>query len=376
MRGISIFLILILFTTAELSAQQSKFGLHRIEAQFAGEAGPYLMEKSAETEVGWIIIRAHWVFIERNPPTGPASTIPGRKSGAHTYDWSEIDAAVSAARSRGLSVALQLSKGPDWVTGAPAGCGGDLSESHDDCGLISNSKKDLFKLAWEDLCYNAALRYSSQAPYFILWNEPNLRPNFNPEKPYDNIVNEYFRLIVFPGHNGVKAANPAAGVAGPEITTLDNYWGSWRDNAVDPLLRFFGEWFDVFTVHSYNHDAFTTVSKMREVELELVEHGWFGKKRVWLTEFNFRSGTCDQTDSQIESQVEFLYDSMDLSWWTRSFYFTLIDGGSCGFGLLRSHQISVRMQRDQRSPIPNLEKPLFQLFKNFVSANSRERRRP
>ncbi|HEY3131385.1 MAG TPA: glycosyl hydrolase [Acidobacteriota bacterium] len=370
------FILALQFAPADAIAQRSKFGLHRIEAQFAGPDGPYLMDKTAETGVGWIIIRAHWVFIERNPPSGPASNLPGRKSGNHAYDWSEIDAAVIEARTRALNVVLQLTKGPDWVTGAPAGCGGDLSESNDDCGLIANSRKDLFKLAWEDLCYNAAARYSPQVLYFILWNEPNLRPNFNPEKPYDNVINEYLNLIVVPGHNGIKAASLAAKVAGPEITTLDSYWGNWRFNGVDPLLRFFGDWFDVFTVHSYNIDAFTTVSKMTEVRLELAEHGWLGKKPVWLTEFNFRSGTCDQTDAQMEAQIEILYRSMDTSWWKRSFYFNLVDGGPCGFGLLLSKAVSLRRQREQGSPIPYLEKPLYSMFKNFAMANGSDRLRP
>ncbi len=379
MKARRLFLFLIpalLLAPAEAFAQRSKFGVHRIEAQFAGADGPYLMDKTAETGAGWIIIRAHWVFIERNPPAGPSSNIPGKKSGTHDYDWSEIDAAVNDARARALNVVLQLTKGPDWVTGAPLGCGGDLSESDDDCGLIANSRKDFFKLAWEDLCYNAASRYSPQVSYFILWNEPNLRPNFNPEKPYDNVVNEYWRLIVFPGRNGIKAASPAANVAGPEITTLDSYWGNWRDNGVDPLLRFFGDWFDVFTVHSYSIDAFTTVSKMTEVRLELAEHGFLGKKPVWLTEFNFRNGTCDLTDAQIEVQIEILYQSMDTSWWKRSFYFDLADGGPCGFGLLRSRPVSLRLQREQRSPIPNLEKPLYKMFKSFVMSTGDDRLRP
>jgi hypothetical protein len=337
--------------------QRTRVGIHRIEAQISGPDAPMLMDKTAQTGARWILIRAHWVFIEPGAPAGPAPGSPGAKSGVHAYDWVAVDDAVKLGRSRGLNVALQLTKAPDWATGARAGCGGDLGESDDDCGRITNAKKDLFKNAWEDLCYNAGLRYSSDVQHFVLWNEPNLRPNFNPEGPYDNVVNEYWRLIAQPGRAGIKTANPGARVVGPEISTLNSYWGNWRDNGVDPLLRFFPDAFDVFTVHSYNANASVTLAKMAELRQEMTEHGLLGIKPVWLTEFNFQSGTCNLTDQQLEPQVEAVYNNMDTSWWAKSFYFNLSDGGgTCGFGLLHSPSYFA----------PFAPKPIYTLFSSFV----------
>ena len=357
------FLFLVVFlclvTAGEVYPQRSRVGVHRIEAQISGGDAPLLMDRTAQTGARWVLVRAHWVFIEPNAPASPAPDLPGTRSGIHAYDWSAVDNAVKLARSRGLNVALQLTKGPDWVTGAPAGCGGDLGESNDDCGRITNARKDLFKRAWEDLCFNAALRYSPDVQHFVLWNEPNLRPNFNPEGPYDNVVNEYWRLIAQPGRSGIKAANPGARVVGPEISTLNSFWGNWRDNGVDPLLRFFGSAFDVFSVHSYNPSPSVTLGKMTELRQEMTEHGVLGIKPVWLTEFNFQSGTCNVADEQLEAQVEAVYNSMDTSWWTKSFYFNLSDaGGSCGFGLLHSPGY-----------IPPLApKPIYPLFSSFVNS--------
>lgn len=354
----------------DVYGQQSRFGLHRIDSQFVGEYDSLLMDETAQTGVQWIIIRAHWAFIEPQPPAPVAFNVPGYRSGIHSYDWLAIDAAVTDARSRRLNVVLQLTKAPDWATGAPDGCGWDLGESRNICGLITNFKKDYFKLAWEDFCYSAAIRYSSQVAYFILWNEPNLRPNFNPEQPYDNVVNEYWKLILLPGSTGIKTGKSTANVVGPEITTLnDDFWGDWLDNGLDPILRYFGDQLDVLSVHSYNTDALTTILKMNRIREELIQHGWFGRKSVWLTEFNFRNGTCNLPDNLIASQVNFVYNRMDTSWWTRAFYFQLRDNNNqdCGFGLLHSQEYGLS---------PYSRKVLYTLFQNSIIGGVRPRRRP
>ena len=361
--------ILVILSLGQVLGQRSRLGLHRLDAQFAGEDASFLMDRTAQSGARWIIIRAHWSVIEPQAPTGTAVDVPGSRSGVHSYDWSAIDAAVADARNRGLIVVLQLTKGPDWATGAPDGCGLDLSESNPACGLIANVRKGLFTAAWHDFCYHAALRYSPQVRWFILWNEPNLPAAFNPEPPYDFVVNEYVRLILFPGRAGVKAGSPAAGIAGPELTTLDTYWGDWLQNGLDPLLRHFGDQFDVLTVHSYNESALFTLFHMRRIRDLLSRTGFLGQKNVWLTEFNFRNGTCNTSEDQLAIQIGVVLFGMDASWWTRSFYLALIDGptADCGFGLLHA--------KGYREG-PYLEKPLFGIFRNYAALGQRDRRQP
>ena len=349
---LAIFTVLLMLASTLVAASPSKFALNRLDAQFlvVGNDGPFLMDKTAETGVSMILIRAHWSFIEPSPPTGGFSSTPGQLAGIHTYDWSLVDNAVDLAQARGLAVALQLTKAPDWATGAPAGCGGDLSESNDACGRITVAKKELFRRSYEDFAYHATMNFPN-IDHFVLWNEPNLRPNFNPDS-FSNIVNEYMELVYFRGHNGVKSARSTAKVGGSELTTLNTFWGNWRHNGVDPMLRFFGSLYDFFTIHSYNGSGFQTLLKMSDLNSEISEHSYGGA--VWLTEFNFDDGTCSNSDLFIANQTETVFNNM---WWDKSFFFNLTDlpSAPCGFGLLRGSSFGFA------------DKPLFQLFKDIVT---------
>ena len=86
--------------------------------------------------------------------------------------------------------------------------------------------------------------------------------------------------------------------------------------------------------------------------------GTLGKQRqIWVTEFNFDSGTCSYSEQTIVDYTRSLYNLM---YNERAFYFNVDDGftGTCGAGLLRSQQYN------------NAEKPiLYPGFKSIVGGH-------
>ncbi|MBZ5554657.1 MAG: hypothetical protein LAO21_18220 [Acidobacteriia bacterium] len=255
---------------------------------------------------------------------------------------------------------IRLDRHPTWAGGNP--CDGFEAP----CGIIYTNHKQIFKDNWYDFAYNIATRYPDVTNW-ILWNEPNLAENFSPQSPLNptGLVSEYMDLIQFPGHNAITTAIPSARMIGPDIFTPSggnegytcDYWNhcmNWLSGWTDSLLRYFPSFFETFSIHNYSIDERAQVSAVSKVWNKMVGLGV--QRRIWLTEFNYRNGTCSEPEWSIANWTQSLYQKMT---WERSFYFVLQDpeGQGCGFGLLYGRQLEF------------LEKtPLYSRFQQIVAA--------
>ena len=99
------------------------------------------------------------------------------------------------------------------------------------------------------------------------------------------------------------------------------------------MLRFYDAFFPTFTIHNYSDNdrgSRVAVGDAWNIMLTL------GKQRqIWVTEFNFKIGTCSYGEQTIVDYTRSLYSLMPNE---RAFYFSLTDGwsGTCGHGLLDS----------------------------------------
>jgi hypothetical protein len=122
------------------------------------------------------------------------------------------------------------------------------------------------------------------------------------------------------------------------------------------MLRFFDTYFQTFTIHNYSdtdRGSRVAVGDTWNIMVSL------GKQRqIWVTEFNFRHGTCPPLSEQ--NIVDYTRSLYNLMYNERAFYFSIDDGftGACGLGLLLSGSYNYA------------EKPiLYPGFKSIVSGH-------
>jgi hypothetical protein len=206
-----------------------------------------------------------------------------------------------------------------------------------------------FKNNLYDLAYNMATRYKGKVAFWAIWNEPNIAYAFSPQDLNAGggyLNGEYMQLIQFPAHAAITAVIPTAITVGPELATPDgggnqrtcDYYGhcmyllgqgEWEDS----MLRFYDTFFPTFTIHNYSDDDRGSRVAVGDTWSIM---GTLGKQRqIWVTEFNFDSGTCSYSEQTIVDYTRSLYSLMANE---RAFYFSLTDGwsGTCGEGLLYS----------------------------------------
>ena len=185
--------------------------------------------------------QAEWGWIEPNAPFG--SGCPGTVNCIHAYNWSTLDAYVSAAQTHNLPFQFTYDEAPSWATsgvgcsGSPVQCTGPITDLVDFDAFIT-------ALATR---YNGANGHGLISAY-ELGNEM--------EGDYSGSVSQLAtqseHLVV-----AVKAANPSALIVGPGADDphasyafgvggfFDQFWTAW--GAIGGNHRHL----DAITFHSY-----------------------------------------------------------------------------------------------------------------------------
>ncbi len=146
-------------------------------------------------------------------PTKPADP---RNPADPAYDFTDTDAAVRNATSRGLDVVLTVTHVPEWAEGP----------NKPRSALAGTWKPD--PGAFGDFAAALARRYSGTfataggplpaVTYFEAWSEPNLThllsPQFKGKKP---VGVERYRKMLNAFYEGVHAVNPQARVVAPGL---------------------------------------------------------------------------------------------------------------------------------------------------------------
>jgi len=198
--------------------------------------------------------------------------------------------------------------------------------------------KTNFRNNFADLAYFLANRYPT-VMFWAIGNEPNLDYYFSPQTPllFGSAAAEYMDLMLIPATNAIHTFIPAAEVFGPELFTcsdgrgdscsnIDHNWGyttNWNSDWARILLLNYPTYFPRFTIHNYGGND----QSMRTAVGSLYDHTMvpIGQQRpIWTTEFNFKDGTCSNTEREIADWTCKNYKYMT---WERAFFFDLRGNG-------------------------------------------------
>ena len=249
--------------------------------------------------IGWVRVDFQWSAVERE---------------RDVYDWTRYDALLDRLEARGLRIYAGLGATPAWATS-----GSEFSGVPDDPDQ------------WQEFCYLAASRYRGRVDAWGLWNEPNL------DRFWEGTRSEYIEELLKPGAAAIRAADPGALIAAPDLAHLSS--GDW-DDWLDDVIRDAGDVIDVVTHHMYPSYGMaweitydldkkpTTPFGSPSVRRILQDTGWWGRP-FWLTETGIESAEYGQTD-QAEFYEELLDDwygpDPEARWIDRIFFYHMNDG--------------------------------------------------
>jgi hypothetical protein len=318
------FLTAIFAAYAATTVSASTFG---VNAHVPQEA---VADEVVEAGIGWVRVDFQWSAVELE---------------RDIYNWKRYDALLDRLEARGLRVYAGLGSTPAWATS-----GSDFSGVPDDPDQ------------WQEFCYRAASRYRGRVDAWGLWNEPNL------DRFWEGTRSDYIEKILRPGAAAIRAADPGALIAAPDLAHLSSaHWDDW----LETVIRDAGDVIDVVTHHVYpsygkaweiTYDLDkkpTTPFGSPSVRRVLKDTGWWSRP-FWLTETGIESAEYGQAD-QAEFFEKILEDwfgpSPEARWIDRIFFYHMNDGpepSTSTFGILH--------------PRPNLvRKATFYAYRDFIT---------
>lgn len=274
-----------------------------------------LLERMAAAGFGSVRIDANWYMLQ-----------PERQR----HEYEVIDHCIESAASFGLEIYATLAYTPSWANG---GDGTDTNGSRRNIPPLNPDD-------WFWFVHRTVARYLGKVQYWGMWNEPNYKQFWtgSPE--------QYVNLILEPGAQAVKQADPAAKVCGPDIAmerqwwTFSNGWNHW----LTKILHLGGKWLDVVTVHNYQDTGAEVIRRIvgprapwesltvREIEARSrYGRGW---KPIWLMETGIDSRKVGE-DKQAQYYTELFEQMVMENRIERLFWFQHVDEPMTGMGILR-----------------------------------------
>lgn len=258
------------------------------------------------------------------------------------FDWSGIEPqkgnpqyarlheVVANARRRHLEIFATLAYTPPWANG-----------NHEDCHY---PPEDADK--WRNFVARAVAEFKDDIKHWGMWNEPNLK------RFWQGSARQYVDLILKPGSEAARKADPDCKIVAPDLCIVDKEWPGW---ITEIGKRAGPEYLHVFSCHVYKEkesegpDAvIATLEKgkglpalqpffphWKAVRRVLTEAG-LGSKPIWLTEIGWhtRPGYKENTVSD-ETQATFYAGMCDRvmerkEWLQRIFFYELRDLPNAG----------------------------------------------
>lgn len=156
--------------------------------------------------------------------------------------------------------------------------------------------------------FEVVRRYKGRVRAYEIWNEPNIRPFWEPTPD----AGDYVRLLRV-AHAAAKRADPDVIVVGGVIAGIDYPF-------VEAMLKAgAADCMDVFSFHPYQGDLGSIgpdegnlAGQVREHRALLQKHGFRGP--IWITEIGHRTpGTAGNTSVSEEQQAAFLERSFAIA---------------------------------------------------------------
>jgi hypothetical protein len=172
--------------------------------------------------VGWVKVQVSWKLHQPAPDR------------LDDFLFAELDALVSAAERRGIKVLLGVAKAPEWSRPTTELDGPPLDHS-----------------AFERFMAILAGRYRGRVAAYELWNEPNLRREWNGQP----LSAADFVALVRSGAAGARQADPAALLisGAPAPTGINDGQAALDDRAflAQAMSAGLGDGVDAIGVHPY-----------------------------------------------------------------------------------------------------------------------------
>jgi hypothetical protein len=273
------------------------------------------LELCNELGVGWIRVSFNWADVEA--------------AGKNQFNWGTLDNVVAQASSRNIHIYGSIGDTPPWAS-ASGGRNAPPTNPSD----------------WHDFVHACVSRYSYWVCHWGMWNEPNL-PQF-----WTGTWENYVNVILIPGYQAAKAADPDCLVLGPglsdanRVDTLE-FFDSVMENA--------GSYIDIATQHSYAGSVSDIMFFIDNFIYPTLQNRAPGKE-LWLTETGWR------TDTQGENFQATMYWEMCEAIEAREhigkvFFYQLSDGPEPEqWGIIRYPD--------------NSRKPAFAQYQSYISGST------
>jgi len=246
-------------------------------------------------QVGWVKAQVSWKLFEPDP-------------GRYDQDrFRELDQLVSSAAANDVYVLLSVAKAPEWSRPTTELDGPPADYAH-----------------YEDFMRYLAARYQGKVAAYELWNESNLRREWNGA-PLDAAD---FVALIRPGAAGVEAADPLAIIVSgaPAPTGIHDYVDAIDDRVYlrEMLAAGVADVVDAIGAHPYgwanppdssaaapdpaapthnNHPSFFFHDTLWDYFTILRQAGR-SEKQVWVTEFGW--GSFDQMGAPPPAGAEYM----------------------------------------------------------------------
>ena len=257
----------------------------------------WLMAHLNKLDVGWVKVQVSWKIFQPDP-----NLLDEARFG-------ELDRLIAAANDSEIKVLLSVAKAPEWSRPTTELDGPPANNAH-----------------FESFMGILASRYQGQVDAYELWNEPNLRREWNG---YPLSAADLLQLIAA-GARGVRAADPQALIisAAPATTGINDAISAIDDRVYFQQMISAGVTglVDAVSAHPYgwanppdstfgnpdpsvpshnNHPSFFFLDTMNDYRAMLDQSG-NGHIPIWVTEFGW--GTFDGLDAAPPEEVAFMAD--------------------------------------------------------------------
>ncbi len=162
--------------------------------------------------------------------------------------WAKYDRIVTTARRFGLELVLRLERPPNWARERAR----TTPEFQEGLSIDGNSTGPPDDFAdYGNFVHTLVERYQGQVRFFQIWNEPNLRNEWNWQEPQPEEFVELLRV----GYTAAKSANPDVVILFPSLAPTDGL--DWRApmSELEYLDAVYqaggGAYFDIMSAQAY-----------------------------------------------------------------------------------------------------------------------------
>ncbi|MFN8451147.1 MAG: LysM peptidoglycan-binding domain-containing protein [Anaerolineae bacterium] len=254
----------------------SPFG-YGIEAFFDNQDVSAVVQQITALSMQWTKVRVSWRSVEAS---------------AGNLDFARLDAIVDALQAVGLNILLTVSDAPDWARSS----------------TLENGPPDDFR-TFDAFVGSLATRYAGRVSAYEIWNEPNLRREWN--NPLHPLGADNYAALLRGAYVAIKAVDPGATVvsAGLAPTGFNDFVNAVDDREFLTRLYQFGlaDMSDAVGAHPfgfanppdavccgaadgvlthYGHRSFYFLDTLNDYRQIMTASG-DGDTRLWVTQFGW-----------------------------------------------------------------------------------------